>query len=157
MMAPSAPTGELAWRDAHGPLRGEVPWVLREDLLGPDTFLVVPTDSGDVCAEEVSFRVVAPGVGQYTVTLVSDMRGHVAWRVGYGDGKKIKLFTCAPRPADDSRRDCLRGGVPLPLIGQLAGGISARLPDGVVTGLRELRFEQAYPCAGGPPTAPPGG
>jgi hypothetical protein len=147
VVSPTADDGSLQWRDAHGLLRGEVPWVLRTDLLGPDTFLVVETDAGDVCVQTVSFRVLAAGVTEYTVTLASDLRGRVSWRVTYGNGKRMKIFTCNPRPADDPRQGCLKGGIPKPLFGKLVGGFSAELVGGTpVRGARSLRFERGFPC-----------
>jgi hypothetical protein len=147
VVSPTADDGNLQWRDPHGPLRGEVPWVLRTDLLGPDTFLVVETDSGDVCAQTVSFRVLAAGVTEYTVTLASDLRGRVSWRVTYGNGKRMKIFSCSPRPADDPRQECLKGGIPKPLFGELVGAFSAELVGGApVQGARTLRFERGFPC-----------
>jgi len=145
-----APESErLQWRDAYGPLRGEVPWVLRTDVLGPDTFLVVETDDGETCAESVSFRVLAGGVTEYTVRLVSDLSGNVSWRITYGANKKLKLFTCRPRPADDPRQGCIRGGIPKPLFGELIGDMTAELVNGGgVVQARELRFEQGFPCGG---------
>jgi hypothetical protein len=137
----------LEWRDAYGPLRGEVPWVLRTDVLGPDTFLVVETEGGDRCARVVSFRVLAAGVTEYTVTLTSDLHGNVSWRVTYGAGKRVKLFSCSPRPADDPRQDCISGGIPKPLFGELVGGISADLVGGEIEeGVRAVRFERGFPC-----------
>ena len=143
-----APGSErLQWRDAHGPLRGEVPWVLRTDVLGPDTFLVVTTDDGEKCAESVSFRVLAGGVTEYTVRLVSDLRGNVSWRITYGANKRLKLFTCRPRPADDPRQGCIRGGIPKPLFGELVGDITAELVNGGgEVRARELRFERGFSC-----------
>lgn len=144
----AAGSGRLEWRDAHGPLRGEVPWVLRTDVLGPETFLVVETDDGEKCAESVSFRVLAGGVTEYTVRLVSDLDGNVSWRVTYGTNKKLKLFTCRPRPADDPRQGCVRGGIPKPLFGELVGDMTARLAGGeLVEGIGTLRFVHGFPCA----------
>lgn len=149
VVAPSAESGRLVWSDPGGPMRGEVPWVVRTDLRGPDTYLVVPTAAGDVCAEEVSFVVLAGGRTEYRVTLVSDLAGRVRWRVGYAKDKKVRLFTCDPRPAEEPRRECLRGGVPRPLTGELAGGFAARTADGAWhEGLSELRFEHACPFPG---------
>ena len=142
--------GRLQWRDAHGPLRGEVPWVVRSDVRGPDTSLVVETADGDRCARTVSFHVLAGGATEYAVTLVSTLHGKVSWRVNYGEGKEMKLFTCRPRPADDRRQECIRGGIPLPLFGELVGGISAELAGGAVEeGVRAVRFERAFPCDSG--------
>ena len=146
----SADGDRLQWRDAHGPLRGEVPWVLRTDVLGPDTFLVVETDDGVKCARSVSFRVLAGGTTEYAVRLVSDLRGNVSWRVTHGANKKLKLFTCRPRPAEDPRQACIKGGIPKPLFGKLVGDISAELADGGgEIQARELRFERGFPCAEG--------
>ena len=154
VVSPAADGNRLEWRDAHGPLRGEVPWVLRTDVLGPDTFLVVETADGDRCASTVSFRVLAAGVTEYTVTLVSDLRGKVSWRVAYGADKTMKLFTCSPRPADDPRRNCIRGGIPKPLFGELVGAISAELPGGEIEEeVRAVRFERGFPCDAGTPKA----
>jgi hypothetical protein len=147
VVAPESGTNRLQWRDAHGPLRGEVPWVLRTDVLGADTFLVVETDDGDHCAKEVSFRVLAGGATEYTVHLSSDLDGKVSWRVTYGSNKKLKLFTCSPRPADDRRRACIHGGIPKPLFGELVGGMTAELvDDGVETTAHALRFVRSYQC-----------
>jgi len=147
----AAGSDRLEWRDAHGPLRGEVPWVLRTDVLGPDTFLVVETDDGEKCAESVSFRVLAGGVTEYTVRLVSDLRGNVSWRITYGANKKLKLFTCRPRPADDPRQGCIRGGIPKPLFGELLGGMTAEMAGGeLIEGFTTLRFERGFPCAAVP-------
>jgi len=147
VVAPAADSHRLVWRDAHGPLRGEVPWVLRTDLLGPDTFLVVETDGGEWCARSVVFRVLAAGVTEYTVHLESDLNGKVSWRVTHGANKKLKLFTCAPRPADDRRQACVYGGVPKPLLGELVGDMTAELADGrFAAQVDALRFELGYPC-----------
>jgi len=147
VVSPASESGRLQWRDAHGPLRGEVPWVLRTDVLGPETFLVVETASGDVCAREVRFQVRAAGVTEYTVTLVSDLRGRVSWRVIYGNDNRMKLFTCAPRPADDPRQECLNGGIPKPLFSELVGGISAELVGGTLEeDVLAVRFERGFPC-----------
>ena len=143
----AAGSRNLEWRDAHGPLRGEVPWVLRTDVLGPDTFLVVETADGDKCAKRVSFRVLAAGTTEYTVTLVSDLSGGVSWRVTYGAGRRLKLFSCSPRPADDPRQNCIYGGIPKPLFGELVGDISAELVGGeIVDACLALRFERGYAC-----------
>jgi hypothetical protein len=143
-------SNRLQWRDVNGPLRGEVPWVLRTDLLGPDTYLVVETADGARCAREVSFRVLAAGVTEYTVTLVSDLRGRVSWRVDYGAGQSIRLFTCSPRPADDPRQGCIRGRIPKPLFGELVGEMSVELAGGsLVQGVRVLRFERGFACDAG--------
>jgi hypothetical protein len=150
VVSPHADGKTLEWWDAHGPLRGEVPWVLRTDVLGPDTFLVVETADGNACAKRVSFRVLAAGTTEYTVTLVSDLRGKVSWRVTYGAGKRMKLFSCGPRPADDPRRNCINGGIPKPLFGELVGGISAELVDGEIEdAVRAVRFERDFPCQEG--------
>jgi len=153
VVSPAADSGVLQWRDAHGPLRGEVPWVLRTDLLGPDTYLVAETAAGDRCARKVTFQVLAGGKIEYTVTLVSDLRGRVKWRVISGGGKRMKLFTCTPRPADDPRQECLKGGVPKPLLfGELVQGISAELAGGAVEeDIRAVRFERAFPCGAASP------
>ncbi len=137
----------LQWLDAHGPLRGEVPWILRTDLLGPDTFLVAETAAGDRCAEKVTFHVLAAGETDYMVTLVSDLRGRVSWRVTYGKGRRMKLFTCTPRPAAEPSEECLNGGIPKPLFGELVGGFSAQLAGSTLgEGVRAVRFERNYPC-----------
>ena len=150
VVSPAADGKALEWRDAYGPLRGEVPWVLRTDVLGPDTFLVVETADGDKCAKRVSFRVLAAGTTEYTVTLVSDLRGVVSWRVTYGVGKRVKIFSCSPRPADDPRQNCIRGGIPKPLFGELVGAISAELVGGEIQeAVRALRFESGFPCQDG--------
>lgn len=139
----------LEWRDAHARLRGEVPWVLRTDLLGPETYLVVGTADGDRCARKVSFRVLAGGAIEYGVTLVSDLGGRVSWRVVAGEDRRIKLFTCAPRPADVPRQECLHGGIPKPLLGKLVGSISAELEDGAIEEVPAVRFERGFPCFAG--------
>jgi len=150
VVSPGSDDNRLQWRDAHGPLRGEVPWVLRTDVLGPDTYLVVETADGDRCARTVSFRVVAAGVTEYTVTLVSDLRGKVSWRVTYGAGKRLKIFTCSPRLADDSLQSCIAGGIPRPLFGELDGDISAEIVGGAFEeGVRAVRFERGFPCDAG--------
>ena len=147
VVSAAADGNELEWRDAYGPLRGEVPWVLRTDVLGPDTFLVVETADGEKCAKTVSFRVLAAATTEYTVTLVSDLRGEVSWRVTYGAGKRMKLFRCSPRPAEDPRQNCIYGGIPKPLFGELIGGISAELVGGEIEeGCLALRFERGFPC-----------
>lgn len=148
VVSPATDTKVLQWRDAHGPLCGEVPWVLRTDLLGPDTYLVAETAAGDRCAREVFFQVLAGGEINYTVTLTSDQRGRVKWRVLTEGGKRMKLFTCTPRPADDPLQGCLKGGIPKPLFSELVGGISAELVGGTVEeGIRAVRFERGSPCA----------
>lgn len=148
VVSPAADSGVLQWRDAHGSLRGEVPWVLRTDLLGPNTYLVVETDEGDRCAQNVTFHVLAGGEIEYKVTLASDLSGHVKWRVTSGGGKRLKLFTCTPRPANDPRQQCLNGGIPKPLLGELVGSITAELVEGTVEeGVRAVRFEHGFPCA----------
>jgi len=139
----------LQWRDARGTLSGEVPWVLRTDLLGPDTFLVVETDDGDRCVRTLSFRVRAGGATEYTVTLISDLEGRISWRVVHGEDTPVKLFTCAPRPADDPRQECLAGGIPKPLLGEMVGSISAELAGGALVRVRGVRFERAFPCGPG--------
>jgi len=145
--SPAAEGKALEWRDASGPLRGEVPWVLRTDVLGPNTYLVVETADGDRCANRVSFRVLAAGTTEYTVTLVSDLRGNVSWRVTYGAGRRMKLFSCSPRPAEDPRQKCIYGGIPKPLFGELVGDISAELVGGEIDdACLALRFERGYPC-----------
>ncbi len=147
VVSPASEGGRLQWRDAHGPLRGEVPWVLRTDVLGPDTFLVIETAGSDVCAREVRFQVRAAGVTEYTVTLVSDLRGRVSWRVIYGNDNRMKLFTCTPRPADDPRQECLNGGIPKPLFSELVGDISAELVGGTLEeDVVAVRFERGFPC-----------
>jgi hypothetical protein len=152
VVSPAADTGTLQWRDAHGPLRGEVPWVLRTDLLGPDTYLVVETAEGDRCARKVVFDVLAGGETKYTVTLANDLRGRVKWRVTSPSGKRMKLFTCTPRPAEDPRQECLKGGIPKPLLGELVGDISAELVGGTLEeGVQAVRFERAFPCAAASP------
>lgn len=140
---------KLQWLDPHGPLKGEVPWVLRTDLLGPDTFLVVETADGDRCARTVSFPVLAAGVTEYEVYLVSDLHGRVSWQVTSGGGHHMKLFTCSPRPAENRRRECLRGGIPKPLFGELVGSFSAELVGGTFDdSARALRFENGFLCVG---------
>ncbi len=147
VVSPAADGKELEWRDAYGPLRGEVPWVVRTDVLGPDTFLVAETAAGDKCAKRVSFRVLAAGTTEYTVTLVSDLRGAVSWRVTYGAGRRVKLFSCSPRPGDDPGQNCIYGGIPKPLFGELVGDISAELVGGEIDdACLALRFERGSPC-----------
>jgi len=148
VVSTAADGARLQWRDPEGPLRGEVPWVLRTDVMGPDTFLVVETPAGDQCAREVSFRVLAAGTTEYTVTLTSNLEGRVAWRVTYSDDKRMKLFTCEPRTTGSDRRECLRGGIPKPLFGELVGGFSAQLVGGAAAAdVRAVRFERAFPCS----------
>jgi len=145
----SAPAvGErLDWRDAHGPLRGEVPWVVRTDVRGPETFLVVATSEGDRCARRVVFRVLAPGDTSYTVTLNSDLRGGVTWEVVSGGGQRIRLFSCEPRPAEDEAKACVFGGVPRPLSGRLAADFDVELDDGTsVAGIRSVRIDGGVLC-----------
>lgn len=147
VVSPAAGDGTLQWQDALGPLRGEVPWVLRTDVVGPGTFLVAETAAGDRCAKKVTFHVLAGGETDYTVTLVSNLRGHVSWRVTYGNGRRMKLFSCTPRPAEEPRQECLNGGIPKPLFGELVGGITAELVGGTVEeGVRAVRFESGFPC-----------
>lgn len=154
VVSAAADAARLQWRDPEGPLRGEVPWVLRTDVMGPDTFLVVETPAGDMCARQVTFRVLAAETTEYTVTLTSDLEGKVAWRVTYGDDKKVKLFTCEPRTTGGDRRECLRGGIPKPLSGELVGGFSAQLVGGAAAAdVRAVRFEDAFPCAAARPEA----
>jgi hypothetical protein len=115
--------------------------------MGPDTFLVVETDAGEMCAQKVWFHVLAGGTTEYTVTLASDLHGRVSWRVTHGNERRMKLFTCTPRPADDPRQECLNGGIPKPLFGELVGGISAGLVGGTLEkGVRAVRFEREFPC-----------
>jgi len=147
VIATEADSTRLQWRDAHGPLRGEVPWILRTDLLGPDTYLVIETPDGDRCAKSVSFEVLAEGVTQYHVNLVSDLHGRVSWAVVSGGGHRMKLFRCDPRPADDSRNECFNGGIPKPLFGELVGGFTAELFDGTpADSPRAVRFERGFQC-----------
>jgi hypothetical protein len=121
--------------------------VLRTDVLGPDTFLVVETAAGDVCAQRVSFRVLAAGATEYEVSLVSDLHGTVSWRVGYGGDKHVKLFTCEPRPAADPPKECIKGGIPKPLFGELVGSFSAELAGGGSAGdIQAVRFERGFLC-----------
>ena len=137
----------IEWNDLHGPLRGEVPWVLRTDAMGPGTYLLVDTPDGSTCARQVAFQVVAGGVTRYTVTLVSDLHGKVSWRIRTEAGKRMRLFTCTPRLGDDSRRECLRGGIPKPLFGELVGDFSAELVDGSpATEVRSVRFDRDGEC-----------
>jgi hypothetical protein len=104
--------------------------------------LVVGTADGEFRARQVTFRVLAAGVTEYEVTLVSDLRGMVSWSVMSPGNKRLKLLTCEPRHSDDPRRECLRGGIPKPLLGDLVGGISAELTNGVTADdLRGFRFE----------------
>ena len=137
------PTSQvLRWSDAGGLLEGEVPWVLRRDVLGPDTYLVATTfDSQSVCVEELSFRVAPVDGIEYTVTLVSDLKGEVLWDIRYGAGKQVKTFRCTPRPAD-GKEECRRGGIPRPLFATLTGTITGRLADsGSNQSLESFRFE----------------
>jgi len=137
----------LEWQDAHGPLQGEVPWVVRSDVRGPDTFLVVETPGGDRCAKRVVLRVLAPGDTSYTVTLDSDLRGRVSWGVISGGGQKIRLFSCEPRPAEDERKACVFGGIPRPLSGRLAADFDVELDDGTsIAGIRSVRFDRGVRC-----------
>jgi hypothetical protein len=138
---------KLQWQDPHGPLRGEVPWILRTDLLGPDTYLVAETPDGDRCAKSVSFVVLAGGATEYEVTLESDLHGRVSWTVVSGGGHEMKLFRCDPRPADDSRNECINGGIPKPLFGVLVGGFTAELAGGATErDGHTVRFERGFPC-----------
>jgi hypothetical protein len=148
VVASATAVGErLEWRDAYGSLRGEVPWVLRSDVRGPDALLMVETPDGDRCARRVTFEVLAPGDTSYTVTLVSDLRGRVAWDVVSGGGQKIRLFSCEPRPAQDERNACVFGGIPRPLSGRLAAVFEVELDDGTaIEGVRSVRFERGSRC-----------
>jgi hypothetical protein len=138
----------IEWNDLHGPLRGEVPWVLRTDAMGPGTYLLVDTPDGSTCARQVTFQVLAGDVTRYTVSFVSDLHGKVSWRVTTESGKRMRLFTCSPRSGEDSRRECLRGGIPKPLFGKLDGGFSAQLVDGTsATEVRTVRFVRGDACA----------
>jgi len=132
----------LQWSDAGGLLEGEVPWVLRRDLLGPDTYLVATTfDTRRECAEEISFRVTPIEGIEYTVTLSSDLRGKVWWDIRHGAGKEVRTFRCAPRPTDGKEK-CQRGGIPKPLFGTLTGTITGKLADiGSTKSLESFRFE----------------
>jgi len=139
------PTSQvLRWSDAGGLLEGEVPWVLRRDVLGPDTYLVATTfDSQSECAEEISFRVTPIEGIEYTVTLSSDLQGKVLWDIRYGAGKEVRTFRCTPRPTD-GKEECQRGGIPKPLFGTLTGTITGKLADtGSTKSLESFRFEQA--------------
>jgi|GEM_PF-3818588 len=139
----------LQWRDARGPLSGEVPWVIRSDLRGPDTALVVETPAGRQRARRVSFRVLAGQTTEYAVSLVRDDAGRVRWNVGYGEGQKMRLFSCDPRPAVDRKNECIHGGIPKPLLGTLVGDISAELDDGsVVTDIQSFSFERVSSLGG---------
>ncbi len=139
-------SGALQWRDAHGPLRGEVPWVVRSDLRGPDTLLMVETAAGEARARRVTFTVLAGETTEYDVTLVADGPGRVTWTVGYGEDRKMRLYSCDPRPADDRKNECIHGGVPKPLFGTLVGDISAERVDGrPVSDVRAVRLEHAGP------------
>ena len=137
-------TQHLQWSDAGGSLVGEVPWVLRRDVLGPDTYLVATTfDSQSACAEEISFRVTPIEGIEYTVKLSSDLQGKVLWDIRYGAGKEVRTFRCTPRPSD-GKEECQRGGIPKPLFGTLTGTITGKLADtGSTKSLESFRFEQA--------------
>jgi hypothetical protein len=135
-------TQHLQWSDAGGLLEGEVPWVLRRDVLGPDTYLVATTfDSRRECVEEVSFRVTPIEGIEYTITLVSDLQGSVFWDIRYGDGKEVKTFRCTPRPTD-GQEECQRGGIPKPLFGTLTGTVTGT-PAGSdsIKSLQSFRLE----------------
>lgn len=135
-------TQNLQWADAGGLLEGEVPWVLRRDLLGPQTYLVATTfDSRSECVEEISFGVTPIDGIEYTVTLVSDLQGKISWDIRYDAGKEVKTFRCTPRPAD-GKEECRRGGIPRPLLGTLVGTITAKVSGSSATrSLESFRFE----------------
>jgi hypothetical protein len=97
----------------------------------------------------VTFTVLAAETMEYHVTLVADGAGRVSWKVSYGEGQKMRLFSCDPRPAVDRKNECIHGGVPKPLFGTLVGDIAAELEDGgAASGVRAVRFEHA-PGPGG--------
>jgi hypothetical protein len=135
-------TRALIWTDAGGLLSGEPSWVLRSDVLGPSAYLVVDTfDARSVCPQRVSFRVVAGGAIEYTVTLSSDEAGGVDWKVSHGDGDEVRISRCDPRP-DAGRDACLNGGIPRPLLGNLDGEIEAEARDiDSPLYVRRVRFE----------------
>ena len=141
------PTAQgLQWSDDGGSLTGEPSWVLRTDVLGPDTYLVADTvDSGRRCVEEVTFRVVPIEGIEYSVNLVSDLRGTVSWNVRYGEGRSVRLSRCTPRRTGDPK-ECLKGGIPKPLFGTLQGMITAK-PAGrdSAVHIERLRFEKNPP------------
>ena len=90
------------------------------------TYLVADTvDSGRRCVEEVTFRVVPIEGIEYSVNLVSDLRGTVSWNVRYGEGRSVRLSRCTPRRTGDPK-ECLKGGIPKPLFGTLQGMITAK-------------------------------
>lgn len=137
-------THNLQWAEAGGLLEGEVPWVLRRDLLGPETYLVATTfDSRSECVEEISFGVTPVDGIEYTVTLASDLRGKIFWDIRYGaEQKEVKTFRCTPRPSGDNE-ECRRGGIPRPLFGTLTGTVAGK-PTGSdsTRSLQSFRFER---------------
>ncbi len=147
-VTPDPESGRLVWADPEGPLTGEIVWIRRTDVLGPDTYLVAETEGGDQCAERVSFTITAGDVTLYDVVLSSDLAGRVKWSVTYGDGKEVRLLSCPPRPTDDPQA-CLKGGIPRPLFGKLDGTFQAELQGGgapVAAG--GVRFERNPPACG---------
>jgi len=139
---------ELRWSDPAGLLAGEVPWVLRSDLLGPGTWLVVERKAGEreACAKGLRFRMLAQQRIEYRVQVTSDLAGALSWNLGYGDGRTVSLRSCIPRPSQD-RRACLRGGIPKPLMELLQGSLEARLvgADAYIP-VQVARFANAPEC-----------
>ena len=141
-------SNQLVWSDPAGPLSGETPWVLRSDLMGPDTWLSVETsDGGEArCAEAVRFSVLAASKVTFRVELTSDLAGKVRWRVLRGRDHSIRLNPCLPRPSDD-RRACTRGGIPRPLVSQLVGAFEARFEGSQdFVPVTRIRFERSPAC-----------
>jgi hypothetical protein len=88
---------------------------------------------------------VTPTEGiEYTVTLVSDLRGRIFWDIRYGaEQKEVKTFRCTPRPTGDNE-ECRRGGIPRPLSGTLVGAITGKVPgSGTIKSLEGFRFEKS--------------
>jgi hypothetical protein len=141
-----AQTRDLQWSDEEGVLRAEVPWVLRRDVMGPDTYLIAEVPgSGRQCVEEATFRVVPIAGVEYRVKLVSDLHGTISWNVQYGESKDVRLIGCTPRHTGGTR-DCLEGGIPKSLFGVLEGAVRARPAGGESKVVVEaLRFEQTPP------------
>lgn len=141
-----ASTRELQWSDAGGSLDPEVPWVLRTDALGPDTYLIAETSSsGRQCVKRVFFRVIPiPGI-EVEVRLTSDLEGRISWDVRYSNGKQVTLRGCTPRSTGDPR-ECLGGGIPKTLFGKADGPVRAKPAGGGSTlSIETLRFEQNPP------------
>lgn len=137
----------LIWSDPGGRLDGEVPWVLRRDLLGPKTWIVVDGQNGKArCARALRFRVLAQKRIEYRVEITSDLAGILTWSIRYDKGRNVRLHFCIPGHSRDPGA-CLRGGIPLPLMEPLKGPIEARLAGGnSFVPVTEVRFVNAPRC-----------